>query len=352
MIYLELVNRIFIALTCLWLVAAHAASTNPPAARNAVGKPVANLDDPIEKEFQAILAQDDKAQAEVDVWIKENQAFDEKGAGTEKAALNLRIEQRFESVRKAYEDFLLRHSEHARARNAYACMLNDLGLEAEAVVQWEKARDADPKDPAVWNNLANYYGHRGPVTNAFHCCEKAIELRPDQALYYQNLAVIVFLFRADAQEYYQLDEARVFQKALDLYRQAMKLAPKDFVLAQEWAQTYYGIKPPRYEEALAAWNDVLQLAGDQLQREGVYVHQARIEIQLSRFDSASNHLAQVTNNVYQVLKSHLTKNLAAKQAKAVGTNALEAKVTLPGNAAPKVRLDEVMTNAPAAAPPP
>lgn len=330
---LLLVKRLIIGLFCLIALALQAASTNtlapvkPGRSSATTNAPAAY--DPLEKEFQELLAKDDKAQAEADVWIQESRAFEEKGAGTERAALNLRIEQRFEPVRKAYEDFLLRHPAHTRARNAYASMLNDLGHEAEAAEQWEKAREMDPKDPALWNNLANYYAHRGPVTNAFRYCEKAIELKPDEYLYYENLAVIVFLFRTDAKEYFHLTEEQVFQKSLDLYRQAMKLAPKNFVLAQEWAQTYYGIKPPRHEEALAAWKEVLQLAGDQLQREGVYVHLARNEISLGQYSAASNHLALVTNEVYKVLKERVTKSLANKQsgANAVTTNAAPAPIT-------------------------
>lgn len=311
------VNAIFIAVLGALLAANPVAGATNPTARTSTGAVAApNPNDPIEKEYRQLLDEDDKAQEETDAWIKENQAFAAKGAGLDRAALSLRIEQRFEPVRKAYEDFLLRHSDHARARVAYGSMLNDLGFEVEAVAQWEKARELAPNDPGVLNNLANYYGHRGPVTNAFAYLEKAISLKPDEPLYYQNLAIVVFLYRLDAKEYYHIDEAQVFQKALDLYVKARKLAPKDFVLAQEWAQTYYGLRPPRHEEALAAWHEVLALAGDRLQEEGVLIHIARNEISLGRFQSASNRLAQVTNDVYQVLKARVLKNLNTKEARA------------------------------------
>jgi tetratricopeptide (TPR) repeat protein len=309
-------------------------ATNPAVAASnllvkttGVSVQIPDPNDPVEQEYRKLLEADDKAQADADGWIKDNQAFSAKGAGVESAVLNLKIEQRFAPVRKAYEDFLLRHPEHARARVAYGSMLGDLGLEDEALVQWEKARETDPKDPAIWNNLANHYGHRGPIAKAFSYYEKAIELKPDEPLYYQNLAVVVYLYRVDAQEYYKIDEARVFQKSLDLYRQAMKLAPKDFALAQDWAQTYYGIKPPRHEEALAAWNEVLRLAGDRLQEEGTLIHLARTEILLGRFQSASNRLEQVTNDVYQVLKKRVQKSLQDKQAKAsaAATNETNSK---------------------------
>ena len=323
-------NALFIVVLGALLAANPVAGAGNPTARTPASSiTVPNPNDPVETEYRKLLEDDDKAQEEVDGWIKENQAFAAKGAGLEQASLSLRIEQRFDPVRKAYEDFLLRHSDHARARVAYGSMLNDLGYEVEAVTQWEKARVLDPNDPGVLNNLANYYGHRGPVTNAFAYLERAIQLKPGEPLYYQNLAIVVFLYRLDAKEYYHIDEAQVFQKALDLYGKARRLAPKDFVLAQEWAQTYYGVKPPRYEEALAAWHEVLALAGDRLQEEGVLIHIARNEISMGRFQSASNRLAQVTNEVYQVLKARVLKNLNVKEAQAktpeTVTNAPPAK---------------------------
>jgi hypothetical protein len=43
------------------------------------------------------------------------------------------------------------------------------------------------------------------------------------------------VFRKDAMEYYRLSERAVFEKALQLYRQALQLDPKNFQLATELA---------------------------------------------------------------------------------------------------------------------
>ena len=303
-------------------------ATNQPAAvsnlvmkKTGIAVAVANPNDPVEKEYLKLLEDDDAAQEEVDKWIKEHDEFEDKGAGTSEATLRLRIEQRLEPVIKEYEDFLQRHPKHARARLAYGSFLGDTGKEFEAAEHWEKARELDPKNPAAWNNLANHYGHRGPVKKAFEYYTKAIELDPNEAVYYQNFATTVYLFRVDAKEYFQIDEPKVFDLALELYRKALKLDPDNFALAQDLAQSYYGIKPLRAEDALAAWNYTLKVAKDNLQREGVYVHLARVQLNSGRFEDARRNLNLVTNDVYQVLKSRLTRNLAEKEQKAKGTNA-------------------------------
>src|ERR1041385_7844909 len=97
---------------------------------------VTNPADPVEQEYKKLLADDDAAQEEVDKWIRENQAFLSQGGGLPNAELNRRIEERLKPVRQAYQNFLVRHREHARARVAYGSFLNDTGDEEGAAAQW------------------------------------------------------------------------------------------------------------------------------------------------------------------------------------------------------------------------
>jgi tetratricopeptide (TPR) repeat protein len=289
-------------------------SNPPPAVASDAG-------DAVEQEYKKLLAADDAAQAEVDQWIRDSDAAATRGAAAPGADLRHRIRERFAPVRTAYEDFIKRYPNHAKARVAFGSFLNDLHDEEGAQEQWERALALNAKDPAVYNNLANLYSHVGPIKKTFEFYAKAIELNPREPLYYRNLGDVVYLFRKDAQEYYSLTEQQVFDKALELYSKALKLAPDDFPLASEVAQTYYGIKPLRLEEALQAWTNTLALAHDEIEREGVYLHFARLKLHAERFDEARAHLNAVTNDMYAELKKRLTRNLALQEAKAKGTNA-------------------------------
>ena len=298
-------------------------ATNQPAAfsnlvvrTTGVVVTVPNPDDPVEKEYHALLELDDAAQEDVDGWLKGEAALDEKGAALDPVLLTAKVQARLQPVRDAYEDFIKRHPNHAPVRLAYGSFLNDTADEAGAFVQWDKARELDPKNPAAWNNLANYHGHCGPVKKSFEYYAKAIELNPSEPIYYQNLATTVFLFRMDAKEFYGIDEQQVFDRALELYRKALKLDPKNFLLATDLAQTYYGIRPPRHEEALKAWEATLALANGDVEREGVLIHQARTLINMGRFDEARKLLGRVGLEGYGPLKARVLKNLNAKEQEA------------------------------------
>lgn len=307
------------------ILAAAAISANPPGstANPVIKKPGTDFkvpaNDPVEREYLKILAEDNSAQAEIDKWIEEANEFAQKGATLPQATLKSRIDQRLKPVQDLYDRFLEKNPKHTAARLAYGSFLMDVRDEEGAEQQWEKARKLDPANPAAWNNLANHYGHRGPVKKAFEYYEKAIDLNPNESVYYQNFATTVYLFRKDAMEYFKIEEQKVFDRALDLYQKALKLDPANFPLATDWAQTYYGIKPPRLEEALNAWRAVHKIARDDIERQGVEVHLARVQINRGEFSEARRHLNHVTNDLYGELKRRLTRNLGEKEAKA--TNA-------------------------------
>jgi tetratricopeptide (TPR) repeat protein len=293
-----------------------ASSTNAPTAS------ALDANDPVEKELKKLMDDDDTVQAEVDKWIRDNQEAATRGAAVPDADLKRRIRERFEPIRKTYEDFIQRHPNHARARVAYGSFLGDLQEEDAAQEQWEKGLALDPKDPAVYNNLANLYGHSGQVQKAFEYYAKAIELKPLEPIYYHNFGTTVYLFRKDAMEYYHITEQQVFDKALNLYSNALKLDPDNFPLASDVAQTYYGIKPLRLQDALTAWTNTLALAHDEIEREGVYLHFARLKLQADRFIEVRAHLNAITNGMYDVLKKRLTRNLDEQERKAKETNAV------------------------------
>jgi tetratricopeptide (TPR) repeat protein len=317
-------------------------ATNQPAAlsnlvvkKTGLSLTIPDPNDPIEKEYQKLLAEDDAAQTEVDQWIKDGPKSDTEGAEVQRAALRARIRQRLDQVKQSYKDFLQSQPRHARARIAYGSFLGDIGEEEAAREQWEKAREIDPSNPAAWNNLANWYGHNSPVAKAFEYYLKAIELNPTESVYYENLATTVYLFRRDATNYFKITIPEVFDKAMALYRKALELDPENFILATHYAQSYYGFKPPRtgeeaadrraeekhFEEAMAAWRVALKVARDQIEREGVYLHFARLQINAGQFEEAVKNLGVVTNEMYSATKKALTRKLESLQKKPDATNA-------------------------------
>ena len=297
------------------LLGALLATNQPQAVSNIIqqqtGVAVDIAVSPEEKELREVMLADDAAQDDVNGWLREyDLQSDTNKTAAASAALNARIKARLDRVRGAYDNFLQRHPENAHGFLAYGSFLNDTGDEEGAHLQYENSMQLDPKNPAVWNNLANYYGEHSPVTKAFEYYAQAIRLKPDEPVYYQNFATTVYLFRKDAKEFYHIDEQQVFDKALGLYQQAMQLAPDNFVLATDYAESYYGIRPLRTNDALIAWTNAMNVAHTDAERQGVELHLARVKIAAGFFGEASNHLAAVTNAAFLGMKKQLYRSLA------------------------------------------
>jgi tetratricopeptide (TPR) repeat protein len=322
-------NLLIGALGLLLATNSPAALTNLVTQTNAVTASASATNSPLEQELSKIEEQDDAAAAEVDNWIRQNDEFAKKGAGVPKAELNKRIRDKFDVSRKAYTDFIAKHPDYAPGRVAYASFLHDMGDEDGELEQLLKARELDPKIPSIWNNLANYYGEHSPLTNAFKCYEKAIELDPKEPVYFDNFGTTVYLFRKDAMEYYHINEQQVFDKALALYQKAVQLDPTNFIRTSDLATSYYGIKPMRTNDMLGAWTNALNLAHDEFEREGVYIHFARINREIGNFAEARRRLNAVTNEFYAQLKERVSRSINEKEHPELVTNAPAAGTNMP-----------------------
>ena len=271
-----------------------------------------------EQKYRRLLELDDAALQKIDEWIRSSQRPN--ALETETIALSGKINREIQPVKEAYKTFLSAHPNHAQARLTFASFLSDIGEEQAALPHLQKAVEINPRLPAAWNNLANHYGHNGNSKEAFACYEKAIVLNPKEPLYYHNFGAVVFLFRNDAKEYYQLTNTEVFDKALSLYRKALKLNPKNFDLAEDIAQTYYGIKTSdqpskmaRPQEALAAWQYAAGLAPSDFEKQGVRIHLARVYLEMGKSEQAKRELKQVTLPIYQTLKEQVGKHISGFQ---------------------------------------
>jgi tetratricopeptide (TPR) repeat protein len=295
------------------LLGALLATNQPTAISNVIQQqtgiivPVENQSDPTANELRTLMIEDDAALDEINQWISTNTI--PRTNTVAQTAFHEKIANRLDLVKKDYDRFLRNHPDNAKGYLAYGSFLNDIGDEEGAKTQYENSRQLDPKNPAVWNNLANYYGEYSPITNAFAYYAEAIRLDPNEPTYYQNFATTVYLYRKDAREFYNIDEAHVFDKALGLYQQAISLDPSNLVLATDFAESYYGIRPLRTNDALVAWTNALNICKDENEREGVLLHLARVKVAAGFYDQAQAHLDSITNPAYADLKNRLERSL-------------------------------------------
>jgi tetratricopeptide (TPR) repeat protein len=298
----------------LWLVLAVLSGGGVQAAtprRAAVATPATA--DPAEAELRSVMEDDDAAMAEIEKWLTEEKALEKQGAGAPKALVRARIERRVDGIRQSYDAFLKLHPGHIRALLALGSFLNDVGLETEAAARWEKVRELAPTHPVAWNNLANHHSHNGGGRKALEYYRKAMELAPNEALYCRNFANAAVVFKELAAEYLGLGIPDVLDRALEYYSRAEKLDPGNFQLATERAQAYYEFPPIRADEALKAWDRAMLLARTDIERQGVAIHLARVNVAAGRLAEARRHLTGVTIEELKETRSKIEAAMAQRE---------------------------------------
>ena len=121
-------------------------------------------------------------------------------------------------------------------------------------------------------------------------------------MYYHNFANSLWVLRKKAMTQYKWDEQQVFVKCLNLFSNAFRLAPSNFPYASDFAQAFYAIKPFPALSALNAWTNALAIAPDGLEREGVFVHLARVKMLAGKYSEARQDLQTVKDAKYDRLK--------------------------------------------------
>ena len=280
---------------------------------------------PEEREYRRLLAAHVSARNGVLDWIRTDIAGRKSLSPPPNALMKSRIQQRFNPLVGLYQDFIKRNPGHLRAGQSYRMLREDLEAESGLLKQWEQAHGIDLRDPDAWRQLAHYYGHIGEIKRGFQCYAKAIELDPTEPVYYRDYALSVFLYRRDARDHFHETEQQVFDRALELYGQALRLDPKNGPLALEIAECFYIIRPPRAAAALQAWQRVLALASTDRQRQQVYLNLARVEIAGEHFVSARKYLNLVKFPQLERIKGRVANTLAEREKGEVNTASTATK---------------------------
>ncbi len=139
-------------------------ATNPPNAlsnlvqqKTGIAVPVVQTNDPVTRELEAIMAEDDQAQADIDRWIEEADKPDDPAAALAGVTLRGRIQQRIEPIKERYRSFLRAHPEMAER-------YGKLAFHRAAGRAWRYARRAAGLGWAskyTWLHLQSYFGPMG-----------------------------------------------------------------------------------------------------------------------------------------------------------------------------------------------
>lgn len=115
------------------------------------------------------------------------------------------------------------------------------GEYAEALANYEEALtlEDDPRDRSfILYNMGLIHASNGEHERALELYHEAIELNPGMPQALNNVAVIYHYLGEQAQEAGNTEEAdSCFDKAADYWQRAIRMAPNNYIEAQNWLKT-------------------------------------------------------------------------------------------------------------------
>ena len=253
------------------------------------------------------------AEFRCDEWIAQNPAQEPRLGQKLSFELSCRLGHRYYKVRRTLEKFIETNPRHEHAVVELDRFTRVLTEKIAAVLEWETLRGEAPASPTAWHSLAVYYNNQGLLTRAFQCYEKAASLPQESAAVIEDLAVTQFMFRADAAAFYSLSADAMLERSLATYRRAMALEPRNLTLARHFAECFFVLRPLRATEGLRAWENVLSLAGSELETHEALVGCARFAVAAGRLGQARIFLARLTRPDFAEHKERIERSLLTKR---------------------------------------
>ncbi len=207
-----------------------------------------------------------------------------------------------------YRQLAAKYPAAAPAQQAAGDGLAELESASAGIPYWQRAATLDPKNAEALDAMGAAYLQMGQAKAASEQYQRSVDVRPDVAESQFALANVQYLFRHELIGSSALpDDQAVLRVALEHFRRAAELSPGDLRLAKAYAETFYVFAKPDWAQALAAWQAVLALSGNE--QDFANGHLARISIHLGKRAEAEAYLASIHDPAFNGLKATLTQQI-------------------------------------------
>src|SRR5438094_2671882 len=256
--------------------------------------------------FTLVLARAESIGASVKTWIEIKAAHK---AAEALSNPNVTAKERL-GVEQIYYQLVRDHPQSVPAQNALAAFLWKNGKPQAAVEHWRTAQRLEPKNGEAANSLGGAYLRIGRVREAAEQFLLAVRSESDNPDYHFDLGNVEFVLRRDLTAAWKIDSAELLQRALFQFREASRLAPTNLEYARAYAETFYGMPNPDWEQAQVAWQHYLELSTNR-NRTFAYLQLARVSLKRHKKAEALSFLDKISDPSYSGVKEKVRKQAEA-----------------------------------------
>ena len=178
----------------------------------------------------------------LDQAAKQGENFDEESVRTQ-----------LQEVCDAYELLLHDSPDFAAAYASYGYLLGKIDMRKQAAAMLLKANQLDPDIPLVKNQLGNYLAEEGQPVEAVNYYLAAIKLEPKEPLYHYQLGTLLYQARDEFLKKGVYTRPQLDQAMHEAFQRAAELAPDRIEFSYRYAESFYDLEKPDWDEALKVW---------------------------------------------------------------------------------------------------
>tara|TARA_Y100001968_G_C19431824_1_gene757481 strand:- start:926 stop:2071 length:1146 start_codon:yes stop_codon:yes gene_type:complete len=228
-------------------------------------------------------------------------------AANNKQAMNEKeLTRKIQDLVSDYESYLADNPKDLTALILYGKFLRCVDQPGPATGVFLKAEKLDPNVAVIKQQIANYLTEEGRIAEALPYLLRAVELSPKEAIYHNQLGSFLFLFREELIRLGITTQATNDRNMMIAFREAAKLASDNFDYRLRYAQSFFDVSDPDWEEALKVWN-ALSVKGHRSVEKAEYLSlcQARVLAKLGRLKEAKVLINSVRSPVMGATKQKL-----------------------------------------------
>jgi tetratricopeptide (TPR) repeat protein len=200
--------------------------------------------------------------------------------------LEAELELRIETIIASYEQYIATYPRNVFGKILYGKFLRMANKPDEANEVFLEIHEDNPEIAVVNQHLALYASEQGDFENAYKFFQSAIALEPDAALFHYQFGEFLDTFRSSLVSLQLLTLSEAETKMQLSFEKAHRLAPENRDFHMRWAESYFNVFNPDWEEVLVIWNDLLMTSTNVFERDVMNLQKARVLIHLSRFYEA------------------------------------------------------------------
>ncbi|MCG8524884.1 MAG: hypothetical protein MI748_00775 [Opitutales bacterium] len=200
--------------------------------------------------------------------------------------LRVELNHRIDSIENQYRAYIEHYPDSVFAQILFGKFLRKTNQDDQAYKVFKAIQDDTPEIAVVNQHLALHASEKGDYADAWKYFKNAIELEPTTALYHYQFGVFVYTYKTRLITKQFTTVSKAEDLIINAFRTAAELDPDNRDFKLRWAETYFDMLNPNWNEVLPIWEELMATSRNQFEKDVIRMQTARVLAELKRFYEA------------------------------------------------------------------